>query len=75
LLRYLSSFGVSVPDGEELIQESFLSLFKHLRAGKPRENLRGWLFRVTHNLALKERYRAHRSLDAMTESIPRNNRR
>jgi RNA polymerase sigma-70 factor (ECF subfamily) len=64
LLRYLSSFGVALPDGEEVIQEAFLSLYQHMRDGKPRDNLRGWLFRVAQNLALKQRYRTQRSLDA-----------
>jgi RNA polymerase sigma-70 factor, ECF subfamily len=61
LLRYLASFGLAVPDGEEVIQETFLSLFLHLERGQPRHNLRGWLFRVAHNLALKRRYRDRRS--------------
>jgi RNA polymerase sigma-70 factor (ECF subfamily) len=55
LLRYILSFGLSVPDGEEIVQEVFLSLFRHLQLGKPRDNLRGWLFRVAHNLSLKTR--------------------
>lgn len=55
LLRYTLNFGVPVQDGEEIIQEVFLALFRHLQQGKPRENLRGWLFRVAHNLALKRR--------------------
>lgn len=63
LLRYLLSFGLAVPDGEDLIQEVFLSLFRHLRSGKPRDNLRGWLFRVAHNLALKQRGRARRDFE------------
>lgn len=32
-----------------------MALFQHLRAGKPRDNLRGWVFRVAHNLGLKRR--------------------
>ncbi|MGC1370926.1 MAG: sigma-70 family RNA polymerase sigma factor, partial [Candidatus Sulfotelmatobacter sp.] len=40
---------------EEIIQESFLLLFQHLQRGKSRENLRGWIFRVARNLALKQR--------------------
>jgi RNA polymerase sigma-70 factor, ECF subfamily len=60
LLRYLWSFGLPLPDGEEVIQEVFLSLYQHLRRGKSRENLRGWLFRVAHNLALQRRCRTHR---------------
>ncbi|MGO9256120.1 MAG: RNA polymerase sigma factor [Bryobacteraceae bacterium] len=64
LLRYLSSFGLALPDGEEVLQEIFLSLFQHLDRGKSRDNLRGWLFRVAHNLALKRRYRARRDWEA-----------
>jgi RNA polymerase sigma-70 factor (ECF subfamily) len=30
LFRYLLSFGLSVQDGEEIIQEVFLALFQHL---------------------------------------------
>jgi RNA polymerase sigma-70 factor (ECF subfamily) len=55
LLRYSVSFGVSIADGEDIIQETFLALFDHLRKGRSRDNLRGWVFRVTHNLALKRR--------------------
>lgn len=55
LLRYLSGFSVPVQDSEDIIQETFLALFQHLRRGKSRQHLRGWLFRVAHNLALKHR--------------------
>src|ERR1700689_1715867 len=55
LLRYLMSLGLPAPDGEEVIQEVFLALFQHLQRGKPRHNLRAWLFQVAHNLALKQR--------------------
>jgi RNA polymerase sigma-70 factor, ECF subfamily len=63
LLRYALSFGVPVHDAEEIIQEVFLSLFRHLQLRRSRENLRGWIFRVAHNLALKQRYANQRSLD------------
>jgi RNA polymerase sigma-70 factor (ECF subfamily) len=68
LLRYLLSFGLALPDGEEIIQEVFLSLFQHLRDGKPRDNLRGWVFRVAHNLALKRRYRNRRSPEVASDA-------
>ena len=55
LLRYVMTIGLAAEDGEEVIQDVFLALFQHLRSGKSRENLRGWLFRVAHNLALKQR--------------------
>jgi RNA polymerase sigma-70 factor (ECF subfamily) len=65
LLRYLYRFGLATADGEEIIQEVFLSLFQHLNRGKSRENLRGWLFRVAHNLASRRRYRIRRDLDGL----------
>jgi RNA polymerase sigma-70 factor, ECF subfamily len=55
LLRYALSLGLPVHDGEEVIQEVFLALFRHLQLGRSRENLRGWMFRVAHNLSLKRR--------------------
>jgi RNA polymerase sigma-70 factor, ECF subfamily len=55
VLRYLLGIGLAVEDGEEIVQEVFLALFRHLREGKPRDNLRGWVFRVAHNLGLKRR--------------------
>jgi RNA polymerase sigma-70 factor, ECF subfamily len=60
LLRYALSLGLSAHDGEEIIQETFLALFRHLQLGRSRKNLRGWIFRVTHNLALKQRHANHR---------------
>jgi len=65
LLRYAISLGIPVHDAEEVVQEVFLSLFQHLRLRKSRSNLRGWLFRVTHNLGLKQLY-ANQRLHAQT---------
>jgi len=53
LLRYLLSTGVPVQDGEEIVQEVFLALFRHLQRGKSRRNLRAWVFQVAHNLSVK----------------------
>jgi RNA polymerase sigma-70 factor, ECF subfamily len=55
LLRYMICCGLGAADAEEIVQEAFLLLFRHLQQGKSRRNLRGWLFRVTHNLGLKRR--------------------
>lgn len=63
-LRYVLSFGLSIHDGEEVTQEVFLALLRHLQLGKPRDNLRGWVFRVAHNLALKRRQSNQRYLEA-----------
>lgn len=67
LLRYLATLGLPVPDGEEIVQEVFLSLFQHLRRGGGRANLRGWVFRVAHNLGLKRRSRAARAASVSWE--------
>jgi RNA polymerase sigma-70 factor (ECF subfamily) len=37
-----------------------MALFQHLRQKKSRVNLQGWVFRVAHNSALKQRVRARR---------------
>jgi RNA polymerase sigma-70 factor (ECF subfamily) len=55
LLRYVLSIGLTAGHGEEIVQDVFLALFRHLRLGRPKDNLRGWIFRVAHNLALKTR--------------------
>ena len=60
VLRYVISFHIAVPDAEEIAQEVFLSLFRHLLQGKSKANLQGWVFRVAHNLALKHRARLQR---------------
>lgn len=75
LLRYTVSFGLSVHDGEEIVQEVFLALFGHLRAGKSRRNLPGWIFCVAHNLALKRRHSTRRvQAEIETEYTPVENR-
>jgi RNA polymerase sigma-70 factor, ECF subfamily len=68
LLRYLSSVGMAFPDCEDVIQETFFALFQHLQGGKSRDNLRGWLFRVAHNLALKRQYRTWRDLEVPADA-------
>ena len=64
LLRYSLGFGLTLEDGEEIVQEVFLSLYRHLQSGKSREHIRAWLFRVAHNLALKRRYRNRKEEEA-----------
>jgi RNA polymerase sigma-70 factor, ECF subfamily len=69
LLRYLWNFGLSDPDGEEVIQDVFLSLYRHLKRGKSDANLPGWVFRVAHNLALKHRSRTRRERAIDTQCL------
>jgi RNA polymerase sigma-70 factor (ECF subfamily) len=67
LFRYATSLGLKAHDAEDVVQEVFMALFRHLRAGKSRSNLPGWIYRVTHNLALKRRTR-YRVDDKANES-------
>jgi RNA polymerase sigma-70 factor, ECF subfamily len=69
LLRYLTTFGLSVSDSEEILQETFLALFQHLKLGKPRDNLDAWLFRVAHNLGLKRRNQIRRGFELFSEGV------
>lgn len=67
VLRYAVSLGLSVQEGEEVTQEVFLALFRHLKLGRSRRHLRGWIFRVAHNLALRQRAATSR-LQGLTQS-------
>ncbi len=60
LQRYVRSLGVTDSDGDDIVQEVFLALFDHVVRGRDRSNLRGWIFRVAHNLALRHRAREAR---------------
>jgi RNA polymerase sigma-70 factor, ECF subfamily len=66
LHRYIRSFGLSRADSEETLQEAFLALFQHLQRDRPRSNLRGWIFRVAHNVALKRKYSNGRTQNFMS---------
>jgi RNA polymerase sigma-70 factor (ECF subfamily) len=68
LLRYLCGFQIPVEDAEEILQEVFLSLFRHLRQKRSDANLQGWIFRVAHNLALKSRLRGKRHAERFSYS-------
>lgn len=62
LLRYLSTLGLPAQEAEEVAQETFLALFRHLRDGKPRTNLKAWVFRTGHLMGLKARGRLYRNV-------------
>jgi RNA polymerase sigma-70 factor (ECF subfamily) len=51
LLRYLAGLGLSADEAQDVVQEAFLSLHKHLAGGGSQTNIRSWLFRVAHNRA------------------------
>jgi RNA polymerase sigma-70 factor, ECF subfamily len=52
LYAYLFTLGLVTSEAEEVIQEGFFRLVRDLSAGNEVRNLRGWLFRVVHNLAI-----------------------
>ena len=51
LLHYVASFGLSAEETEDVVQDTFVALYRHLSLGRDRTNLSGWLFQVAHNLA------------------------
>jgi RNA polymerase sigma-70 factor (ECF subfamily) len=74
LIAYLSGLGLSIDEAEDVIQESFLRLVRHLARERDQVNLRGWLFRVAHNLTM-DLFRAERrfvaeSVDEESTSSP-----
>lgn len=77
LRRYVQSCGLPPEAAEDVVQDVFLALFRHLRRGGAAHNLRGWLVQVSHSLALKHRERLarrHRHESAggweLAESVP-----
>src|SRR5271167_5176218 len=51
LLRYLVCLGLTSDEAQDVVQDAFVSLQRHLSSGGDQENIRGWLFRVVHNQA------------------------
>ena len=49
LLRYLACLGLSADEAQDIVQDAFVSLHRHLASGGSQENIRSWLFRVAHN--------------------------
>ncbi len=60
LLRYLVCLGLSRDEAQDVVQDTFLSLHRHVSAGGPQENIRGWVFRVAHNQARNHQGSYHR---------------
>src|ERR1700722_20458247 len=65
----LSGAFLSLYDSEDIIQETFLALFRHLRCGKSRKHLRGCLFQDAHYRALEKHQRAQRDCKNIRKSI------
>jgi RNA polymerase sigma-70 factor (ECF subfamily) len=60
LLRYLVCLGLSNDEAQDVVQDAFLSLQRHLASGGKQENVRAWLFRVSHNHARNRQNSYHR---------------
>src|ERR1700741_681005 len=60
LIRYLVCLGLSSDESQDVIQDAFLSLHRHLASGGSQENIRGWVFRVAHNQARNRQTSYHR---------------
>jgi RNA polymerase sigma-70 factor (ECF subfamily) len=65
--RYLLCLNLSPMVAEEIIQDSFLQLYRHLHSGGREDNLRSWIFRVAHNIGINELKR----LNYLGQSNPR----
>jgi RNA polymerase sigma-70 factor (ECF subfamily) len=60
LLRYLVCLGLSGDEAQDVVQDTFLSLHRHLASGGLQDNIRGWVFRVAHNQARNRQASYHR---------------
>jgi RNA polymerase sigma-70 factor, ECF subfamily len=67
--RYLLCLSASPNEADEIIQETFLRLYRHLNAGGREDNLRGWVFRVAHNISINELKRRKRLLSFAPEEM------
>jgi RNA polymerase sigma-70 factor (ECF subfamily) len=67
LLRYLVCLGLSSDEAQDVVQDAFLSLYRHLSAGGSKENIRSWLFRVAHNQARNRQTSYDRRFSARLE--------
>lgn len=76
LRRYLKLTGVNESTAQEIVQETFLRLHRHLRADGDRTNLRAWCYRVAQNLARNEQAAARQKRwapleeDMVQEAVP-----
>jgi len=61
LFSYLISIGLNSSEADDMIQEAFLRLHSHLRAGTRIDEPRAWTFRVARNLSFNF-HRDHRHL-------------
>ena len=68
LLRYLVCLGLSNDEAQDVVQDAFLGLHRHMASGGDQENIRSWLFRVAHNQARNRQKSYERRLSAPLEA-------
>src|SRR5215467_10699181 len=68
LLRYLVCLGLTDDEAQDVVQDAFLSLHRHIAAGGSQDNIRSWLFRVGHNQARNRQNRYDRRFAAPLEA-------
>lgn len=69
LHAYLGSRGLRKQHSEDVIQEAFLRLVRHMLKRGPDQNPRAWVFRVAHNLSMDHhRFERRRSREQKTET-------
>ena len=66
LQAHLRNLGLSESDADDVVQESFLRLLRHLMAGGAERNLRAWLFQVAYRQAMNK-YRFDRRFVSLVE--------
>ncbi len=68
LERFLVCSGITSDGAPDIVQEVFLRLHQHVQAGGERDNLRAWVFRVAHNLAVNgQKRKGHSPLNGVEE--------
>lgn len=60
LLRYLVCLGLSSDEAQDVVQDAFVALQRHVTGGGSQENIRSWVFRVAHNRARNQQSSYHR---------------
>ncbi len=64
--RYVVAAFGDPAEAEDITQEAFLQLYQRMHAGQPVPNVRAWVFRAAHNLAV-DRIRSHQFVELLDE--------
>jgi len=64
--RYVVAAFGDPAEAEDITQEAFLQLYQRMHAGQPVPNVRAWVFRAAHSLAV-DRIRSHQFVELLDE--------